>query len=76
MSDIPPNPTKLAAWRNVCTDMRTAVTNWRDINTKDLIAFNALLAKHNIKSIAQASPLLPIPVCTAPAAASTGRGGR
>ncbi len=64
MSDIPPNPTKLAAWRHVCTDMRTAVTNWRDINAKDLIALNPLLAKNNIKSIPTASPSLPIPVCT------------
>jgi hypothetical protein len=76
MSDIPPNPTKLTAWRNVCTDMRTAVTNWRDINAKDLIAFNAMLVKNNIKAIPTASPSLPIPVCTAPVAAPTGRGGR
>jgi hypothetical protein len=76
MSDIPPNPTKLSAWRNVCTDMRTAVTNWRDINAKDLIAFNAMLVKNNIKAIPTASPSLPIPVCTAPVAAPTGRGGR
>jgi hypothetical protein len=66
MSDIPPNPTKLAAWRNVCGDLRTAVTNWRDINAKDLVALNALLAKHNIKSIPAASPSLTVPVCTAP----------
>jgi photosystem II stability/assembly factor-like uncharacterized protein len=72
MSDIPPNPTKLAAWRRVCTDLQTAVTNWRDINTKDLIALNALLAKTNIKSIPAASPPLPLPVCTAPAAGSKG----
>jgi hypothetical protein len=76
MSDIPPNPTKRAAWRNVCTDLRTAVTNWRDIGAKDLIAFNGLLAKNHITAIPAASPSLPIPVCTAPAAAPTGRGGR
>jgi photosystem II stability/assembly factor-like uncharacterized protein len=72
MSDIPPNPTKLAAWRSVCTDLQTAVTSWRDINAKDLIALNALLAKNNLTSIPAASPQLSLPECTAPAAASKG----
>ena len=63
MSDIPPNPTKWAAWRNVCSDMRTVLTVWRDINAKDLSALNALLAKNNLKPIAAASPVLPMPVC-------------
>jgi photosystem II stability/assembly factor-like uncharacterized protein len=76
MSDIPPNPTKQAAWRNVCNDLHTAVTNWRDINAKDVVALNALLAQNHIKSIAQASPSLTMPVCSAPAVASSGRGGR
>jgi hypothetical protein len=74
MSDIPPNPSKLSAWRNVCTDLRTTLTSWRAINTTDLVAFNALLMKNNIKPIAAASPVLPLPVCVAPA--SAGRGGR
>jgi hypothetical protein len=73
MSDIPPNPTKLAAWRHVCTDMRTAVTNWRDINATDLVAFNAMLTKNNLKPIPQASPTLPLPVC-APVAAPAASG--
>ena len=76
MSDIPPNPTKLAAWRNVCTDLRTALTNWREINAKDLVAFNAMLVKNNLKAIPAASPSLPMPVCTAPVAAPAGRGGK
>ena len=76
MSDIPPNPTKLAAWRSVCTDLRTALTNWRDINAKDLVPFNALLTQNNIKPIPAASPSLTLPVCVAPAPASKGGGGR
>ena len=74
MSDIPPNPTKLAGWRNVCADMRTAVTNWRRMNTTDLVAFNTILAKHNIKAIPAASPSLPLPVC-APTPATVRGGG-
>jgi hypothetical protein len=75
MSDIPPNPTKLAAWGHVCTDLGTAVTSWRDINTTDLVALNALLSKNNITPIPAASPSLPLPACGAPAIASNARGG-
>ncbi len=63
MSDIPPNPTKLAAWRNVCTDLRSALTSWQAINATDLVAFNALLLKNNLKPVAPATPMLPLPVC-------------
>jgi photosystem II stability/assembly factor-like uncharacterized protein len=72
MSDIPPNPSKLAAWRNVCTDLRSAVTSWRAINATDLAAFNALLVKNNLKTVAPAT-MLPLPVC-AVAAPGPGRG--
>jgi len=73
MSDIPPNPTKRAAWRSVCTDLRTAVTNWREINTKDLVALNMLLAKNNINQIPAASLSLPLPVCAPPGDAERDR---
>jgi hypothetical protein len=63
MSDIPPNPSKLAAWRNVCTDLRSALTSWRAINATDLVAFNALLLKNNLKPVAAATPVLALPVC-------------
>jgi hypothetical protein len=76
MSDIPPNPTKMAAWRSVCTELRTAVTNWRDINARDLVTFNALLAKNNLKPMAAASPSLALPVCVVPAAAPKSAGER
>ena len=68
MSDIPPNPSKLAAWRNICTDLRSALTSWRAINATDLVAFNALLLKNNLKPVAAATPVLPMPVCGTPAA--------
>jgi hypothetical protein len=64
MSDIPPNPSKLAAWRSVCTDLRSALTSWRAINTTDLVAFNALLLRNNLKPIAAAAPVLALPVCS------------
>ncbi len=73
MSDIPPNPTKLAGWRNVCTDLRTALTSWRAINATELVAFNGLLTKDHLKPIAAATPVLPPPVCGI-AAPAAGRG--
>jgi hypothetical protein len=73
MSDIPPNPTKLAGWRNVCTDMRTVLIDWRAINTTDVLALNAILVKNNLKPIATASPPLPMPVCTTPPVPATRR---
>jgi hypothetical protein len=75
MSDIPPNPTKIHAWQNVCSDIRTVLTEWHDINTKDLVALNAVLAKNNIRPVSAASPVIAEPVCVA-AAASAGRGGK
>ena len=76
MSDMAPNPSKLAAWRSVCADMRTVLTNWRDINAKDLVALNAMLARNNLKPIAAASPAIPMPVCTTAVSAAAGRGGK
>lgn len=75
MSDMAPNPSKLAAWRNVCTDLRSAVSRWREINTSGLVSFNALLAKHGLKAIPAASPVLAIPTCVqaTPAARSGGQ---
>ncbi|MGH7584200.1 MAG: WD40/YVTN/BNR-like repeat-containing protein, partial [Gemmatimonadales bacterium] len=71
MSDIPPNPSKLVAWRNVCRDLRGVLQQWHDINVKDLPALNALLVSHQEKPIAVASAQLEAPDCaTAPARAA------
>jgi photosystem II stability/assembly factor-like uncharacterized protein len=75
MSDIAPNPTKLSAWRQVCTDLRSALATWQSINARDLVAFNAVLTKNNIKPIAAATGPLPMPACVTAAPASAGRGG-
>ena len=77
--DMAPNETMWRGWVNVCTDLRSAVTAWRAINEKDLVAFNAMLTRNNLRPIAAAAPALPLPVCaTAPPAkaAAAGRGGR
>ena len=67
----------LRGWVNVCTDMRTAISAWRQINEKDLVAFNAVLTRNNLRPIAAAAPTLPMPVCAAaPPPTAAGRGGR
>jgi hypothetical protein len=68
--DMAPNEPMNKAYITGCTDLKTAVTNWRTINTQDLVAFNAILAKNNVAPIAAASPALAVPVC-APAPART-----
>jgi photosystem II stability/assembly factor-like uncharacterized protein len=85
--DMAPTETMRNAWSGVCRDMRTALTEWRAINAKDLVAFNALLAKNNLQPIPAAAPGIPMPVCTLGAGAAgrssaaangrgSGRGGR
>jgi photosystem II stability/assembly factor-like uncharacterized protein len=75
MSDIPPNPSKLRAWRMVCSDLRATVTAWRAVNTRDLPGFNTLLSRHGLPPIAAASPALMPPTCTtAPAGSGAGAG--
>jgi hypothetical protein len=69
--DMAPNEAMLRAWVSACTDLRTAVTTWRTINERDLVAFNAVLAGHNLGPIPAAAPALPIPACTL-----AGRGDR
>jgi photosystem II stability/assembly factor-like uncharacterized protein len=61
--DMAPNPSKLNAWRQVCSDLRGALTHWQTINTQDLVTFNSMLMKNSIKPISAASQMLPLPVC-------------
>ena len=72
MSDMAPNPSKLAAWQYACRDLRTALTNWRAINATELVALNGTLSRNKIAPIAAAAPVLSMPECGAMA---RGRGG-
>ncbi len=75
--DMAPTAAMLRGWVNVCTDLRSAVAAWHAINEKDLVTFNAVLTRHNLRPIAAAAPVLPLPVCAAVSPAGTaGRGGR
>jgi photosystem II stability/assembly factor-like uncharacterized protein len=78
--DMAPNEPMNNAFNAACTQLKTAVTNWSNITTKDLPAFNAVLAKNNLKPIAAPASALVVPLCApapaaAPTAAGRGRGG-
>src|ERR1035437_8958822 len=63
--DQAPTEPMLRAWSWVCADLKTAVTNWKNLNAGELAAFNGVLAKNGLLAIKAAGPALPAPVCTA-----------
>jgi photosystem II stability/assembly factor-like uncharacterized protein len=71
--DMAPTEPMWRGWVSVCTDLKSAVTTWREINDKDLVAFNAVLTRNNLQPIAAASPALVAPMCAGAPAASLGR---
>ncbi|HEY2904458.1 MAG TPA: hypothetical protein VGJ29_01060 [Vicinamibacterales bacterium] len=62
--DMAPTESMRKGWTQVCTDMRTALSEWQAINAKDLVAFNALLTKSSLQPIPTASPSIAMPTCT------------
>jgi hypothetical protein len=62
--DMAPNESMRKGYIAKCTDLKTAITRWKTINTTDLPAFNAILTRNSVKPIAASSPVLAIPVCS------------
>jgi hypothetical protein len=54
--DMAPNEPMLKAFQVLDGELKTVITNWNALNAKDLVAFNAVLAKYNLKTI-PAAPL-------------------
>jgi hypothetical protein len=68
--DMAPNEPMLAAYMSACTDLRSAIANWKTVSTQDLAAFNGVLAKNGLAKISAEPPTMVAPVCVqAPAAA-------
>lgn len=63
--DMAPNEAMQKAYTAQCSDLTTAITNWRTIDTDDLAAFNAVLTKNNIRPMAASSPAVALPACGA-----------
>ena len=79
--DMAPNEPMNKAYVAGCTQLKTAVANWKTIVTQDLAAFNALLSKNSLKPIPAPAQALAVPMCSppppaAPAAQGRGRGGK
>jgi len=52
--DMAPSEPQLKACKTACDALKTVETAWNTFNTKDLAAFNDILAKNNLKPIALA----------------------
>jgi hypothetical protein len=74
--DMAPTEPSRKAYVAGCTELKTAVMNWKAINTQDLAALNAVLAKHTLKPLPAASPALAVPVCVPASPARTGGRGQ
>jgi hypothetical protein len=62
--DMAPNESMRRGYIAKCSDLKTAITSWKIINTTDLPAFNAILTRNNLKPIAASSLALVVPVCS------------
>lgn len=58
--DMTPSETMRKVCEKTCADLKTVVANWKALNAKDLVAFNAVLAKHSMKAIPSASSTVTI----------------
>ena len=63
--DLAPTEPMVRAWTWTCSDLRTAVANWKTVTTVDLVAVNQVLTKNGLKALAAATPALVAPVCSA-----------
>jgi photosystem II stability/assembly factor-like uncharacterized protein len=61
--DMAPNDPMQRAYAAACNDLKTVAMKRTAINGSELSAFDAALAKHNLKPVAAASPMLAVPSC-------------
>lgn len=61
--DFAPNEPMRLAYTAECSDLRTAMTDWMNINSGDIAAFNSMLTKNKRKPIAVSSAAVALPVC-------------
>lgn len=55
--DLAPTEPMRDAYQNNALTLATVLTAWNDLQAKELVAFNAVLTKNNLKPIAAASAL-------------------
>ena len=64
-ADMAPNGPTLRGYASDCTELSKVITAWKTLNTKDLVTFNALLAKNNAAPIHASSANPAAPACGA-----------
>ena len=61
--DMAPTSATLRGYAVDCVQLRTVVTNWKALSTKDLTALNAVLTKNSASPIHATSSELALPAC-------------
>jgi photosystem II stability/assembly factor-like uncharacterized protein len=62
--DLAPTEPMMRAWSWVCADLRTAVSNWKTINTVDVRALDSLLNANGGKALVPRTNGLAAPACS------------
>ncbi|MEO8945800.1 MAG: hypothetical protein ABI338_04820, partial [Gemmatimonadaceae bacterium] len=62
-ADMAPNGPTLRGYASDCTELGKVVTAWKNLNSKDLVTFNALLTRNNATPVSASSANLPMPAC-------------
>jgi hypothetical protein len=61
--DLAPTPAMLAAYTKACIDLKSVVTAWRGLATRDLAALNTVLARNGIHEVAPPTSTSTPPTC-------------
>jgi hypothetical protein len=72
--DMAPNAPMQAAFATTCSDLATAIAGLRDVETRDVAAFNALLTKNSARPVSVTTPVQ-APSCGATVSGATRRAG-
>ena len=62
--DMPPTPTQIATWEDDCRNYNRTVDAWKAMQTQQIAAFDATLAKDNLQQLNVAPSKLADPTCS------------
>jgi hypothetical protein len=68
--DESPTKAQIDTWEADCKEYNSTVAAWKTMQSQDLVAFNALLSKNNLKPLQVSPTALTGPPCTFTAAAA------
>jgi hypothetical protein len=50
-ADLAPTPSMLAGYTSTCVDLKSVITAWKGVTTRDLATLNAVLARNGIHEV-------------------------